>query len=345
MNPKLLYFPISDLKEISSRLDWSCLQGQSVLLTGGTGFLGRWLLEAILYANFELEHKIELTVISRNPESFINDFPNYKEFNDLKFLKGDVKNLTNIEGKYFSVIHAAVESDSRLNPNSAIETFETIIYGTKTILDLAASSGVKKFLFLSSGAVYGPFAEEKIKENSSVSPPLQIRYTYGESKRAAELLCRLYSEKFNIDMSIARCFSFVGPGIPLNKSYAIGNFIGNCLNNESIVVKGDGTPLRSYMYVVDLVVWLFSALTRVEGFETFNVGSDETVSILELANLVKEIGENKSKISVQGMAQLKGPTDRYIPSTEKIKNKYSLQMNYSLASSIKKTFEYYREKI
>ncbi|TGL99222.1 NAD-dependent epimerase/dehydratase family protein [Leptospira jelokensis] len=344
MNQSLLYFPISELREIYSRVDWSCLKGQPVLLTGGTGFLGRWLLETILYANFYLDHKMDLTVISRNPDSFLYRFPNYKAFKNLKFLKADVKNLNQIAGDYFCVIHAAVESDSRLNPNSAIDTFETIIYGTKSVLELAASVGVKKFLFLSSGAVYGPFVEMKVEESSSASPPLQIQYTYGESKRAAELLCRLYSEKFKIDMSIARCFSFVGPGIPLDKSYAIGNFIGNCLNNESIKIKGDGSPLRSYMYVVDLAAWLFSSLTKVVGFETFNVGSDEKISILELAKLVKEIGNNKNEISVEGIVNQKGTIDQYIPSTEKIKNKLSLEMSYSLVKAIEKTIEFYRDK-
>lgn len=345
MNSSLLYFPLPELKEIYSRVDWNCLGDQSVLLTGGTGFLGRWILESILYANLELSQKIGLSVISRNPEAFLKKFPNYKEFNSLKFLTGDVNNLTHISGKFTCVIHAAADSDSRLNTNSALDAFETIIFGTKSVLELAVSSGVKKFLFLSSGAVYGPFAELKVVETSLASPLPQIEYAYGESKRAAELLCRLYHEKFKFGVSIARCFSFVGPGIPLDKSYAIGNFIGNCLNNESIEIKGDGTPLRSYMYVADLVVWLLNALTKVEGIETFNVGSDEKVSILELANLVSQIGENKNKILIRGLTHQTGTNERYVPSTDKIKNKLSVQMNYSLVKSIEKTFEFYRDQL
>ena len=132
--------------------------------------------------------------------------------------------------------------------------YDQIVDGTRNILDLAIASGAKRFLYTSSGAVYGQQPDlENITEDWNSSPltsnPLTV---YSQAKRAAEHLCALYRETYGIETIITRCFAFVGQDLPLDAHYAIGNFIHNAFYSEKILVKGDGTPLRTYLDQSDL---------------------------------------------------------------------------------------------
>jgi nucleoside-diphosphate-sugar epimerase len=197
---------------------------------------------------------------------------------------------------------------------------------------------------ISSGAVYGkqPQNLSHIPENYVGAPdPMDFRSAYGEGKRLAEHLCALYANQFGIQTMIVRCFTFVGPYMPLDASLAIGNFIRDGLKGGLIRVTGKGTPHRSYMYAADLVIWLCTILFKRKSCVPYNVGSDETVTIADLAKLVSECFEPKSQIKIE-----KNPTNglsgsSYIPSIERVKHEFGLSPTIGLEDSIKRTIDWF----
>ena len=102
---------------------------------------------------------------------------------------------------------------------------------------------------------------------------------YGNAKRAAEQMCTIFGKNYGIEIVIARCFAFVGPDLPMNANYAIGNFIHDALNEDFIAVKGDGLAVRSYMDQEDLAIWLWRLLQYGKAGEAYNVGSDQAITI------------------------------------------------------------------
>ena len=203
-----------------------------------------------------------------------------------------------------------------------------IVNGTKRVVEFAQTTGVGRLLYVSSGAVYGvqPPQVERIPENFPCSPVT----AYGKGKLRAEELCLQSS----LDCMIARCFAFVGPQMPLDAHFAIGNFIGNCLRNEPIVIKGDGTAIRSYMYSTDLTEWLLTILVKGSKGNAYNVGSDDAISISDLAHKVRRV------LSAENPVEIKKPRlngclpSRYLPSIEKAKTLLSLELRVGLEKAI-----------
>ena len=206
----------------------------------------------------------------------------------------------------------------------------------------------RKFLLISSGAVYGrqpPELSHIPEEYCSAPDPLNPLSAYGERKRAAEMLCAIAAKKNGLEMKIARCFAFVGPHLPLDLHYAIGNFIRDALKGGPIVVKGDGTPLRSYLYASDLAIWLWTILFNGKNCRAYNVGSDIVVSIAELADIVKRNSPGIIKVHL-GKEPLPGSIpERYVPSVERAKTELKLTELVDLNTAIQNTENWLLKKI
>lgn len=335
-------FDISDdVKSILSRLSGSLefFNNKRIFITGGTGFFGRWLLQILctLVANKGLA--IEIYVLSRNPEKFLSansDFPFQKY---IKFVQGDVASfvLPDIELDY--LIHMAT--------TAAVETFagedqlkklDLLYSGTKHTLDQVAKRGVKKVLFTSSGVVYGPSSRESYSEDMLQAPQTTLTSSaLGEGKRLAEYLISYYAEKYAFDYSIARCFSFFGPFLPLDIHYAIGNFMNDAIVNSEITVKGSGRELRSYLYIADAWVWMLDMLMHADN-QIYNVGSSKSLSIGELAYLVRDTLAPQKEVKILGATHDVGNFSRnsYVPNCSKIRNKFDLSEWTSLSQGIQK---------
>jgi dTDP-glucose 4,6-dehydratase len=167
---------------------------------------------------------------------------------------------------------------------------------------------------------------------------------YGEGKRAAEMLCALYAQQHGIEVKIARCFAFVGPYLPLDTHFAIGNFIRDSMAGESIEIKGDGTPFRSYLYASDLAVWLWTILLNGKSCYPYNVGSDEDLSIAALARTVAGLTEPRVSVTVAREADPKNPVERYVPNVSRAFEDLRLQPSVSLTEGILKTIAHAREE-
>ena len=170
--------------------------------------------------------------------------------------------------------------------------------------------------------------------NSNLQPN-DVRTAYGQAKRAAEHMCFLYSDYYGIDVVVARCFSFVGPDLPRDVHYAIGNFIRDALSSDTITVNGDGTPLRTYLNQEDLACWLFQILLRSNSGMIYNVGSDEVISIADLAHLVRDILSPSKPVRILSNPNLSAPRNIYVPDVTKAHRDLNLQVSINLAESIR----------
>jgi len=323
---------------------WDELRGTRLFITGGTGFFGKWLLESLLWANDKLELDCRVTVLTRHPDNFQSQVPHLAGNPAVSILKGNVRTFDFPSGSFTHIIHAATDADAKLNTETPLLMLDTIIEGTRHTLDFAKSCGAKKFLFTSSGAVYGKQPPEisHIPEDYNGAPDtLDPKSAYGEGKRLAEHLCSLYADS-NLEIKIARGFAFVGPYLPLGTHFAIGNFIRNALDGGPIIVTGDGTPYRSYLYAADLAIWLLTILIHGKSGRSYNVGSEEYLSILEIAQRVAQSVNPKPQVEIQSVGYPKLPPTRYVPSVKRARDELGLQDHFILNEKIQRTMLWIR---
>lgn len=331
----------SDLKHILTHTSslWEELEGARLFVTGGTGFIGCWLLESFGAACDE-GLGATMTVLTRSPEAFCAKAPHLAQHRAIRLLRGDIRTFEFPQGRYTHVIHGATEASARLNREQPLVMLDTILEGTRRTLEFAAAAGVKRFLMLSSGAVYGPQPAdlERIPEDFRGAPdPADPPSAYAEGKRAAELLGSIYVQIHHFDFLIARCFAFVGPHLPLDAHFAAGNFIADCLHSRPIAIRGDGTSYRSYLYAADLAIWLWTILARGESLRPYNVGSEEAISIAELASMVHRALEAKSRITIAQAPRPGVRPERYVPSTARARRELRLAEHIPLCEAIRRT--------
>jgi len=335
--------PVEDLDHVLTHTLglWEELRGQSLFITGGTGFFGHWLLETFNHANDTLSLGAKATVLSRNSEALAQKSPHLAARSDLVWTAGDVRDFRFPEGQFRYVIHAGTTSGAPVEP---LEMFDTIVQGTRRVLDFAASHGARKFLFTSSGAVYGrqPSELTHLAEDYRGAPDtLDPASAYGEGKRAAELLCTLLSQKHGFEAKIARCFAFVGPHLPLDQHFAAGNFLRDALAGRPIQVGGDGTALRSYLHAADLAVWLWTLLFAGKAGQAYNVGSEEAVSIGELAHAAATLREPPLPVEIAQAATPGVMPMRYVPAAARASAEFGLETRLGLAEALHRTYRWH----
>ncbi len=307
----------ADLEHILDRTGpvWEELRGERVFVTGGTGFFGSWLLESLLWANHRLGSNVRATILTREPSAFARNAPNIVANEAITLQQGDVRSFDFPEGSFSHVLHAATSASARRNADDPAVMLETIVDGTARTLEFASAHGASKFLLTSSGAVYGtqPPGITHVPEDFTGGPdPTSPASAYGEGKRMAELLCALHGSANGIQTKIARGFAFVGPYLPLDAHFAIGNFLRDALRGWSIVVKGDGTPHRSYLYAADLAVWLWTVLVKGIPGRPYNVGSEDDHTIVDVAHIVADVS---GVTSVTNPVRRSGPSLRALHRT------------------------------
>ncbi|MCX6996556.1 MAG: NAD(P)-dependent oxidoreductase [Kiritimatiellaeota bacterium] len=339
----------ADLDHILAQTEglWEELRGSRLFITGGTGFFGCWLLESFAWANDKLGLNASALVLTRDPEAFRKKAPHLFANPGIRFLAGDVSTFDFPTGEFACVIHAATEANVQRCAEQPLLVFNTIVEGTRRTLDFAVQAGVKKLLLTSSGAVYGPQPPgmTHIPETYTGGPdPLNPQWAYGEGKRAAEMLCALYARQHGLEPKIARCFAFVGPYLPRDAHFAIGNFIRDALRGGLIQVKGDGTPWRSYLYAADLAIWLWTILFRGTSGLPYNVGSEEAWPIAQWAELVAQGFTPCPAISIAKKAIAGSPSERYVPSIARAGVDLGLRPTVDLKTAIEKTIMFEQKR-
>jgi len=310
----------------------------NLLIIGGTGFFGKAILSFIKTSSFNSYNSI--TIVGRSASFFEIENEEYKSLKNINFINADITesldHLANLD--FTHIIHAAADSTNVLSIGH-IDRFDQILAGTRNVLDfISMNYKESKFLFISSGGVYGkmPNNIKSFKEDDSYSPdPLNINNVYSIAKKTAEHLCVLYSKEFSLNLSIARCFSFSGQDLPLDVHFAIGNFIRNAINGEDIIIKGDGSSIRSYLDQDDLAEWLLVILNKDKFNNSFyNIGSDVQISIIDLAEKVSKLSNKDISVKVLNKNDSNLLRSVYVPSVLKIKNQLGVSEKICLDKSI-----------
>jgi dTDP-glucose 4,6-dehydratase len=331
-----------DLDHILSRTEalWLDARGERFFLTGGTGFVGTWLMESLLWANRRLNLRISATVLTRNPAAFERRSPHLACDRAVALMAGDATSFAFPKASFPLMVHAATQPYFPPDAGHPASVFGCDVASTGRVLEFARRCGVRRFLFTSSGTVYGkqPAGMSHIPEDYSGAPlTTDINSAYAQAKRASEFLCFSAGQACGFDVSVARLFAFAGPCLPLDANLAVGNFIRDVLAGSPVRITGDGTPYRSYLYAADLAIWLWTILLRGQASRAYNVGSEEAISIAGLAARVISALGSKSAISVAQQPQPGIPAQRYIPSTVRARAELGLEQTVPLDEGIRRT--------
>jgi dTDP-glucose 4,6-dehydratase len=320
IHPLLAAYPLPELK------------GKSLFITGSTGFIGYWLLLTIHCLN-QNGASISVRALSRDPVAFLERHPEIREMEWLQWSQGDIRNYEFPSETIDAIIHAATDTSPAAAENPE-EFCNSIVSGTRHVLDHAIKSHTKRILFLSSGTVYGEQKPdlERIKESSPFKNAFNVNDGYLQGKRLSEGLVDRYSR--HLKTVIARCFTFVGHGLPTH--LAIAQFIRAALNHDNIFVHSDGKPLRSFLYAADMCIWLLALLAKGKSGQAYNVGSPEAYTLAETASLVRDkLSPEKLVIIQHGMGR--SARHSYIPDVRKAEKELGLRVWTSLPQAILQT--------
>jgi dTDP-glucose 4,6-dehydratase len=334
----------ADFARLAAHIPVQKLTGRTVLITGATGFFGAWLLSLFDWLACTTSAQVTVYAVSRNPVDFIKRHPCFSNVPWLNWITGDVRDFPFPHTHIDYIIHAATDSSAKAGEDP-LHLLDVIVEGTKRVLQCATQGSASRILLVGSGAVYGaqhPNVSHTSESALTAPSPLDPVNAYAEGKRVMELLGAIYAHQNKAAVIVARCFAFVGGGLPLDGHFAIGNFIRDALEKDHITVRGGGTAVRSYLYAADLAVWLFKLLVCGENRKAYNVGSDHAWTIAELAHRVADVLSPRKPIIIEGMDSPNGAHNRYIPSIELARSQCGLDVWTDLDQAIALTSAYRR---
>ena len=278
----------SDIREVYSLdLPWQQLSGTNILVTGATGLIGGCLID-VLMSNPHKDYSIY--ALGRNIERAKTRFANYWSDEKFHFVCTDVCETLNFQIDYHYVIHAASNASPNFFFKKPVEVMKSNIIGVTNLMDYGLKHHLKRFLYVSTGEVYGQSDKEILNEESyGYVDILNARSCYPSSKRAAETLAISYLSEYGIDVIIARPCHVFGPNFTEQDNRAYAQFIRNVINGEDIILKSSGLQYRSWCYVVDCVSALLYILLKGEKGEAYNIADkDSVLTIRELAEKIAE---------------------------------------------------------
>lgn len=329
----------SDFARLTAHIDCHDIDGKTILVSGATGFFGAWILALFEWLRKTRNMQFRVLAISRDPQSFKRKHPWVADAEWLQWIVGDIQDFVFPEQSVDYVIHAATDTSAAAGRSPAL-LLNSIVRGTERILACAKACGAKRVLLVSSGGAYGGQSVDtpRLLESSRNAPStMEIGSAYGEGKRVMELLGAIHAHENACEVVIARCFAFVGAGLPLDGHFAIGNFIRDALTQDQIVIRGDGKGVRSYLYAADLAVWLNHLLLNGRNRGIYNVGSDHEVTIAELAHQVIATLAPAKTVVVEGASNSPGAGNRYIPSIDEARSELGLDVWTALPQAILNT--------
>ncbi len=321
------------------------LAGANIFITGGTGFLGTWLLELIAVLNAKHKFNTQVTVFSRSAPDFARRHKHLGGRKEFHFVEGDIRYLTELPHATDHILHAAALTDRRLFASNPTAVGEVNGMGAIRLLRAANRlEDLKKILLVSSGLVYGPqpLNVERISEKfSSGFASDNSNAIYAESKRFAESFAAAAVSETKLPLVITRPFAFVGPYQSLELPWAVTDFIRDSLAGRPIKIMGEGKTVRSLMYASDYAFWTLAALARGEARNVYNIGSPEPVELLALARMITQHFSPPPEILTK-VGQSGHETTRLVPCVDKARKELGVELTVPLAEAIQKTINWHR---
>ena len=264
-----------------ANLPWELLEGSSVLVAGATGLIGSCLVDVLMEAI--KTHNLHTTVyaMARDKEKGLVRFASYLSLDNFHFLRHDVTQPLEGDLHFDYIIHAASSASPQLYSEKPVEVMKANFIGVSNLIEYGIHHHMRRFLFISSGEVYGQQQAEWLDENHyGYVDLLNSRSCYPSSKRAAETLAACYAAEYNADIVIARpCHTF-GPHFQASDQRAYAQFIRNAEAGQGILLKSDGSQYRSWCYVVDCAVAILFVLLKGERGKAYNVADRNCESSL-----------------------------------------------------------------
>ncbi len=295
-----------DLNYICDNLreEFTIMGGKSLLITGGAGFLGYYLVQSALHWNTRVgdSKKIRVTVF----DNYIRGVPKWlMELKNNTYLslitQNMIESLPSSIGNFQFIIHAAGIASPKYYRLHPIETMDANITGLRNLLDYSVKQRtnekpVEGFLFYSSSEIYGdpnpeniPTSEEYRGYVSCTGP----RSCYDESKRYGETLCVNFSQQYSLPVKIARPFNNYGPGLKITDTRVLPDFARNIFSGNDIIMYSDGSPTRTFCYSADAIIGYYKILVKGRPGESYNIGVEvPEITMLEIAKKITAIAHD-----------------------------------------------------
>lgn len=318
------------MRETFMTLKLQELAGKTLLIIGGTGFVGRAILDRLNQSDLS---DFKVIVLSRGTKSFSSSrWPNL----DITIQHSAIENLgpDRLPVKVDYIIHAATSTDAESRDETYLQ--KTLEQGTQKLIAMALSTRPRGVLFVSSGAVYGLQRSDHEFLKEDTIPVLKPDEFYGKYKKKAEEQFEALHQKSGIAVTIARLFAFSGTNLHRDSAFAIVDFLKRASRGEDIAIEGNGTATRSYMDERDLADWLLFLLLENKTYDVVNVGSDEAVSISELADEILRFFPERKKVILNRPGV---PENFYVPDISRAKKKYGLILKHSLHESLRRMID------
>lgn len=330
---------VTDLDQVLSATApqvWDGLRGQSIFLTGGTGFVGKWLLECLIHANNALELSLSVSVLTRRPHAFDAASPHLARSPIIKLVQGDIADFAFPSGTFTSVLHAALPVAPSQSGDAAL--YELAAAGTMRVCEFARFAGTKRMLHVSSGAVYGPRNDDAPLSEQSAWTGGETVNGYTRAKRASEAVVQ---DAWPFEIVIARCFAFTGPYLLPASGSAAADFVAKAAKGLDIAVNGTGDDVRSYQYAGDMARWLLTCLVMGHPGKAYNVGSDTPVTIGQLAQRVSAVAGAVNPVRFAGRVTSGLAGNRYVPDLQRAASELGLVNSVDLDDGILRTLRWH----
>ena len=309
------------LQVFEQNLPWEKLSGANILVTGATGLIGGCLVETLMM-NPHRDYQVYAS--GRNEDRARARFKDFAEESAFHFVKYDVMQSLESDVCFDFIIHAASNASPNFFAQKPVEVIKSNIDGVANLMEYGLDHGMKRFLYVSSGEVYGEGDGRVFTEDySGYVDCAKPRSCYPSSKRAAETLCVSYAAEYGADVVIARPCHTYGPHFTEQDNRVYAQFIRNVLRGEDIVMKSTGEQFRSWCYVVDCVSALLHILLKGESGEAYNIAdADSNISIRELAETIAAIGGRKVVIDLPDVDEKRSfnPVTKSIFLTDKLES-------------------------
>lgn len=339
-----------DLEYITNQefIQWRRLQNKTVFITGGTGLIGFYVINSLLFYNRLYHANIRVVALVRNYAKARDQFKSQLNENPdmLTFVEGAIEDIPAVGMEINYILHAASPTDSSYFLEKPVETIQTTLCGMWNVLELARKNPIEGMVYLSSMEVYGPNRDEEPVSESHASclDTMSARSSYPESKRMCENLCASYYKEYQVPVSCIRLTQTFGPGIRYDDQRIFAMLLRCAMEEKDIELLTEGKTKRSYLYLADAATAILTVLTSVNYGQVYNAANEETYcSIKEMADLVaSQIAKSSIEVIVNTHSDTK--TDKFLPelkmnlSVDWLKN-LGWTPHFSLANAFERTMK------